>query len=163
MADPLEQQVLGELKKGAEKQNILKKLETKDNRDDLTWYLNHFPTGKGRKDNQWINWLLVIVLLAVTVNTLYFMALIQLNAAAVDQFSPMLLLDLIVPAINFFVLSKIIRFHRQGYQFMTVLGILALVRPENRVMPNLAMYLVIIGLSIFLLLRLFPKQERVED
>ena len=163
MADPLEQQVLAELKNGAAKKNILKKLETKDNRDDLVWYLNHLPTGRGRKDNQWINWLLVIVLLAVTINKLYFMAMIQLKAIAVDQFSPMLLLDLIVPAINFFVLSKIIRFHRQGYQFMAVLGVLALVRPENRMMPNLAMYLVIIGLSIFLLLRLFPKQERVMD
>lgn len=161
MADLLEQQILGELKKGAEKQNILQKLGTKDNRDDLAWYLNHFPTGKGRKHNQWINWLLIIVLLAVTLNKLYFIALVQLNALAVDQFSPVLLLDLIVPAINFFVLSKIIRFHRQGYQFMAVLGILALVRPENQVMPNLAMYLVIIGLSIFLLLRLFPKQERI--
>ena len=163
MADPLEQQVLGELKKGSGKQHILKKLATLDNRDDLVWYLNHFPTGKGRKDNLWINWLLIIVLLTLTVKKLYFMALIQLNAVAVNQFSPLLLLDLIVPAINFYVLSKIIRFHRQGYQFMAVLGVLALVRSENRVMPDLAMYLVIIGLSVFLLLRLFPKQERVED
>ena len=162
MADPLEQQVLRELKKDAGKLNILKKLGTPDNRDDLVWYLNHLPTGKGRKDTQWINWLLVIVLLAVTVKKLYFMALVQLNAVAVNQFSPLLLLDLIVPAINFYILRKIIYFHRQGYQFMAVLGILALVRSENRVMPDLAMYLVIIGLSVFLLLRLFPKHERLE-
>ncbi|NOQ45320.1 MAG: hypothetical protein GQ559_01375, partial [Desulfobulbaceae bacterium] len=118
--------------------------------------------GKGREDTQWINWLLVIVLLAVTVKKLYFMALVQLNAVAVNQFSPLLLLDLIVPAINFYILIKIIYFHRQGYQFMAVLGILALVRSENRVMPDLAMYLVIIGLSVFLLSRLFPKHERLE-
>jgi hypothetical protein len=82
---------------------------------------------------------------------------------SVNQFSPMLLLDLAVPAINFFVLYKIIRFHKQGYQFMAVLGVLALVRPENRIIPTLPMYLVIIGLSLFLLLRLFPKQERIKD
>jgi hypothetical protein len=163
MADALEKQVLAELKKGTPKQQVLKKLSTADNREDLVWNLNYFPTGKGRRDNRWVNWLLVVLLLAVTLNTLYFIAMIQLRALAVDQFSPMLLLDLIVPAINFFVLSKIVRFHRQGYQFMTVLGILALFRPENRYMPNLALYLVIIGLSIFLLLRLFPKQERIED
>jgi len=163
MTDPLEKQVLIELKKGTSKPQVLKKFETAENHDDLVWYLNHFPTGKGRRDNRWVNRLLVIVLLAVTLNTLYFIAMIQLNALAVDRFSPMLLLDLIVPAINFFVLSKIIRFHRQGYQFMTVLGILALFRPENRYMPNLALYLVIIGLSIFLLLRLFPKQERIAE
>lgn len=162
MADPLEQQVLGELKKGTGKLNVLKKLETEDNREDLVWYLNHLPTGKGRKNHQWINWLLIIVLLALTVKKLYFIALIQMNAAAVNQFSPMLLLDLVVPAVNFFVLNKIIRFQRQGYEFMTVLGVLALVRAENRVMPDLALYLVIISLSVFLLLRMFPKKERLK-
>lgn len=162
MTDSLEQQVLGELKQGTAKHNVLKKLETEENRDDLVWYLNHYPTGKGRRENQWINWLLVIVLLGLTIKKLYFMAILQLNAVAINQFSPLLLLDLIVPAINFYVLSKIIRFQRQGYQFMAVLGVLALVRPDNRVMPDLAMYLVIIGLSIFLLLRLFPRQDRIE-
>jgi len=163
MADPLEQQVLSELKKGTGKQNVLNKLETKDNRDDLVWYLNHLPTGKGRKDHQWINWLLVIVLLTLTVMKLYEIARLQLKAMHYDMFSPMLMLDLVVPAVNFFVLNKIIRFQRQGYEFMTVLGVLAMVRAENRVMPDLAMYLVIIGLSVFLLLRMFPKNERVKD
>jgi hypothetical protein len=162
MADPLEQQILAELKKGGSKTHILKKLETDDNRDDLVWHLNHLPTGKGRKESQWINWLLVIVLLALTIKKLYFMAMVQLNASAIGQFSPLLLLDLIVPAINFYVLNKIIRCQRQGYQFMAVLGVLALVRPDNRIMPDLLMYLVIIALSIFLLLRLFPKQDRID-
>jgi hypothetical protein len=163
MADALEQQVLAELKKGTGKLNVLKKLEIRDNREDLVWYLNHLPTGKDRKDHQWLNWLLIIVLLALTIKKLYFIALVQMNAAAVNQFSPMLLLDLVVPAVNFFVLNKIIRFQRQGYEFMTVLGVLALLRAENRFMPDLAMYLVIIGLSVFLLLRMFPKKERVKD
>ena len=162
MADPLEQQILAELKKGDSKQHILKKLETKENRDDLIWHLNYLPTGKARRDGKWLNWLLVIVLLVLTIKKLYFMAMVQLNASAIGQFSPLLLLDLIVPAINFYVLSKIIRFQRQGYQFMAVLGVLALVRPDNRVMPDLLMYLVITGLSIFLLLRLFPKQEWIK-
>lgn len=163
MADPLEQQVLAELKNGTGKQNILKKLATTENREDLVWYLNYFPSGKGREEAKWLNWLLIIVLLALTVNKLYFIALVQLNAVAFSQFSPLLLVDLIVPAINFYVLSKIVRFHREGYQFMTVFGVLALIRPENRLMPNLGMYIVIIALSVFLLLRLFPKQERVKE
>ncbi len=163
MADPLEREVLNALKKGTGKQKILQQLLTKDNRDDLVWYLNHLPTGPGRRENQWINWLLIILLLAVTVNKLYFIALLQLKAVSVNMFSPVLLLDLIVPAINFFVLNKIVRFQRQGYEFMTVLGLLGLVRPENRDMPNLALYLIIISLSIFLLLKLFPKKERIPD
>lgn len=163
MADPLEHEVLKALKNGTGKETILKNLATPDNKDDLVWYLNNFPTGKGRLENKWINWLLVILLLAVTVNKLYFIALLQLKAISANMFSPVLLLDLIVPAINFFILSKIIRFHRQGYQFMAVLGTLGLIRPENRVMPNLAFNLVILGLTIVLLLRLFPKQETLKD
>ena len=163
MADPLEQQVLGELKKGTGKLNVLKKLETKDNRDDLVWYLNHLPTGKGRKDHQWLNWLLIIVLLALTLMKLYEIARLQLKAMNHDMFTPMLMLDLVVPAVNFFVLNKIIRFQRQGYEFMAVLGVLALVLEENRHTPYLDMYLIIIVLSVFLLLRMFPKKERVKD
>ena len=163
MIDALEKQVLSELNKGTGKQNILKNLETADNRDDLVWYLNHFPTGKGRKDHQWINWFLIIVLLALTLMKLYEIARLQIKAMSHDMFTPMLLLDLVVPAVHFFVLSKMIRFQRQGYEFMTVLGVLALVREENRLMPDLGMYLVIIGLSVFLLLRMFPKKERVKD
>lgn len=163
MAAPLEREVLNALKKGTGKQKILQQLLTKDNRDDLIWHLNHLPTGSGRRNNLWINWLLVILLLAVTINKLYFTALLQLKAVSVNMFSPVLLLDLIVPAIHFFVLGKIVRFQRQGYEFMTVLGLLGLIRPENRDMPNLALYLLIIGLSIFLLLRLFPKKERIQD
>jgi hypothetical protein len=163
MADPLEQQVVEELKNNTAKKNILKKLATPENREDLIWYLNHYPSGNARKEGLWINRFLVAVLLVLTVKKLYFIAMVQLNAAAIHQFSPLLLLDLIVPAINFFVLYKIIRFQRQGYQFMAVLGLLALVRPENRIMPDLAMYLVVTGLAIFLLLRLFPRQENLED
>ena len=65
--------------------------------------------------------------------------------------------------INFYVLSKIIRFHRQGYQFMVVLGVLALVRPENRISPDLWFYLAIIGLSFFLLKQFFPKTQHISD
>ncbi len=63
--------------------------------------------------------------------------------------------------INFYVLSKIIRFRRQGYQFMIVLGVLAFVQPENRAQPDLTLYLCITSLSILLLLRLFPKKGRI--
>jgi hypothetical protein len=159
MADPLEQEILSALQSGAAKKTIVRQLATEENRDDVIWHLNHLPTGQRRRENRWINWLLVLLLLAVTLNKLYFIALLQLKAISVNMFSPVLLLDLIVPAINFFILSKIIRFQRQGYQFMAVLGILGLIRPENRVMPNFALYLTIIALTIFLLLRLFPKNE----
>lgn len=159
----IEQLVRQELRHGHRKKEILARLSKENNRDDLLFYLNNLPEEQQQRQHLWINRILCLLLAVVTIKKLYSVSLLQLAAIAAGQFSPLLLLDLIVPMINFYVLSKIIRFHRQGYQFMAVLGILALVRPENRLMPDLAIHLVVIALSIFLLLRLFPKQKRIEN
>jgi hypothetical protein len=159
----LEQLIRQELRQGHSKKSILSRLSTEYDRNDLLFYLNTFPDEQQRRQNLWINHFLCILLLVVTLKKLYFMAMLQITAIATEQFSILLLLDLIVPMINFYVLSKLIHFHRQGYQFMTALGLLALVRPENRVMPDLAMYLVVTALAAFLLLRLFPNQERLKE
>lgn len=163
MTDPLEKQVQDELKKGRSKQSILKGLATSDNREELVWILNQYPTDKKKQKILFLNWLLTLVLLIVTMKKLYFIALIQLNAISIHQFSPLLLVELIVPAINFYILTKIIRFSRQGYQFAAVLSLLALIRPENRIMPDIIMYITVITLSVFLLLYLFPKQEKQQN
>lgn len=160
--DPLEQLVRQELRQGHGKKNILSRLSGNHDKNNLLFYLNNLPEEQQRRQHLWTNRLLCVVLLILTLTKLYFMAMLQMTAIATGQFSLLLLLDLIVPMINFYVLSKLIHFHRQGYQFMTILGTLALIQPENRVMPDLAMYLVIIGLSVFLLLQLFPKQKRLE-
>jgi len=161
--NPLEQLVRQELRQGHSKKSILSRLSRDHDKNDLAFYLNNLPEEQQRRQHLWINRLLCVVLLVLTLKKLYFMAMLQMAAIAAGQFSPLLLIDLIVPMINFYVFYKLIRFHRQGYQFMTILGILALVRPENRVMPDLTMYLVVIALSVFLLVRLFPKQKRVGE
>jgi hypothetical protein len=163
MTDPLEQQIRAELKKGRSKKNILNALANKENKEDLTWYLNQYPTGTKRKQTFWLNHFLILILLILTVKKLYFIALIQLNALSINQFSPLLLVELLVPAINFYFLAKLFHFYRQGYQVVAVLALLALVRPENRIVPDLIGYLIIITLSVFLFLHLFPKQEQVEE
>ncbi|MCI5226468.1 MAG: hypothetical protein D3918_07365 [Candidatus Electrothrix sp. AX2] len=160
--DSLEQQVRIELKKGGSKKNIFKKLATANNKDDLVWYLDQYPTAQKRQKILWIYYLLITILLIITVKKLYFIALIQLNAIAIGQFSPLLLVDLLVPAIHFYILTKIVRFDRQGYQFGAVLTLLALVRPENRIMPDFIMYLFVVASSVFLMLYLFPKQDQLE-
>jgi hypothetical protein len=150
-----------ELRKGHDKQNILKRLSPENDKEDVLFFLNILPEEQLRRRYQWLNRLLCLLLLAITVKKLYDMAMLQLAAIYAGQFSLLLLLDLIVPMINFYVLSRILRFHRQGYQFMIVLGVLALLRPENRVQPDLSLYLAIIGLSILLFLRLFPKNRKI--
>jgi len=159
--NPLEQLVRQELRQGHSKKNILTRLSKNHDKNDLIFYLNNLPEEQQRRQHLWINRFLCVVLLILTIKKLYFMAMLQMAAIATGQFSPLLLLDLIVPAINFYVLSKLIHFQRQGYQFMTILGFLALLRPENRIQPDLTIYLIVIGLSVFLLLRLFPKQKRI--
>lgn len=163
MTDSLEQQVRAELKKGRSKKDIHKNLATADAGEDVAWYLRQYPIEKKRKKIFWLNWLLVSAVLTVTVKKLYFIALVQLNAIAADQFSFLLLIELLVPAINFYVLTKVVRYHRQGYQFMAVLAGLALFRPENRIMPDGAVYLLVIALAVYLLLYLFPKPEKQCD
>ncbi len=157
----LEQRVRRELTGGRGKKQILADLSRKHDREEVLYILNNIPDEDRRQRYLWFNRLLCLLLFIITVKKLYDMALLQLTAVAVHQFSPLLLLDLIVPMINFYVLSKLIRFHRQGYQFMVVLGVLALVRPENRISPDLWFYLAIIGLSLFLLKQFFPKNHQI--
>ncbi|HEB69356.1 MAG TPA: hypothetical protein ENI88_07025 [Desulfobulbus sp.] len=158
-----EQLVRQELGRGFKKQEILARLSKKGDRDDLIFFLNNLPEEGQRKRYLWVNRLLCLLLAVLTVGKLYAAAMLQLAAISAGEFSPLLLLDLIVPMINFYILYKIIRFQRQGYQFMIVLGVLAFVRPENRIQPDLALYLCVTALSVFLLLRLFPKAEKITD
>jgi|GEM_PF-670896 len=157
----LELRIRGELAAGRNKQTIFRSLSKDHDRAEVLYHLNNLPDKKSLRRYFWPGRLLCLLLLVITVKKLYDMALVQLAAAAVHQFSPLLFLDLIVPAINFYILTKLWRFERQGYLFMAILGVLALVRPENRVQPDLWIYLAIIALSLFLFRKLFPKQTRL--
>ncbi len=147
------------LRQGVGKKTILDRLDGDYDRDDLVFYLNNLPAEPLRRRFLPLNLLLCLILLARTLKTLYFSAMFQLSARAAGQFSPLLFLDLVVPMINFYVLAKLLRCQRQGYQFMLVLGVLALFRPENRVMPDLAGYLLILALSGLLYTLLFPRSS----
>ncbi|WP_457573473.1 hypothetical protein [Desulfolithobacter sp.] len=163
MAELLEEQVRKELKKGQKKESILVHLATPENRDNLIHILNNLPLEARRRQGQWLNYLLVTLVLTVTVKKIYLIAVVLLAAVKLDQFTPLLLLDLIVPAINFYVMRELLRFHRQGYQFMAVLGTLALLRGENRIFPDFYLYLSIIALSLFLLWKMFPNKEKLQQ
>ena len=161
--DTLEQRIRRELAAGRGKKQVLAELSRKHDREEVLSIVNTIPDEDRRQRYRWLNWLLCLLLFLVTAKKLYDIAILQLTAVAVHQFSPLLLLYLIVPMINFYVLGKLVRCHKQGYQFMIVLGVLALVRPENRISPDIWFYLVIIGLSIFLLRQLFPKNHQITD
>lgn len=163
MAELLEEQVREKLGKGQKKETIFARLSTPENRDNLIHILNNLPLESRRLQGRWLNYLLVALVLTVTVKKVYLIAALLLAAVKLNQFTPLLLLDLIVPAINFYVIRELLRFHRQGYQFMAVLGVLALMRGENRIFPDLYLYLTIIVLSFFLLWKMFPVREKIQQ
>ncbi|MFP7753688.1 hypothetical protein ACLG6S_03375 [Thermodesulfobacteriota bacterium B35] len=161
MPDPLEKKVVAMLHGGSSKKAVLARLATKDNHSELLAILNDLPTEARRRQHIWINWMLLVFLFAVTSRKIYQITLLFMAARAADRFSPLLLLNLIVPAINFYILREILLFHRRGYLFLALISVLALLRPENRVLPDLYLYPVMTALAVFLMLRLFPRSEKL--
>ena len=161
MPSLLEKQALGMLHSGLDKKTVLARLGTPKNRSELVAILNDLPTEVRRRQHIWLNWMLLVFLFAVTSKTIYQVAVLLLAALSANQFSPLMLLNLIVPAINFYILREIVLFHRRGYLFLAVVSLLALLRPENRVLPDLCLYPAMAALALFLMLRLFPAREKL--
>ncbi len=161
MPAPLEKQVLAMLHGGSSKQAVLARLATRENRDELLALLNDLPTEARRRQHIWINWMLLVFLFAVTSRKIYQITLLLMAAISADRFSPLLLLHLVVPAINFYILREVLLFHRRGYLFLAVISVLALFRPENRVQPDIVLYPAMAALAIALMFRLFPAREKL--
>lgn len=163
MIDTVEKLVREELKTGSPKKAILKKLATAENRGDVLFFLNTLPSETRKKSCLWINALLALLLFLVTSIMLYKVAWLFMTVSSYGKMSPLLFINLVVPMINFYLLRKILRFERQGFQFLAILSALAFFRPENRAAPEVYFYLSILTLSVFLYLHLFPKKEFLTD
>ena len=137
------------------KKTIYTKFDNPDVRARLIFYLNNKSLLSRRHQYMWINLLLGVVLLAMTLKRL-------LAIADAGHFDFYLLADFIVPTINFYILRELFLFHRTGYQFLTVLTCLSLFYAENRAMPDIIINLSMIGTAIFLYMKLFPKNELIK-
>jgi len=69
--------------------------------------------------------------------------------------------DLVVPTIHVYLIREIAFHHRFGYQAAAVLSLAALLRPENRVLPELACYPLLALLALLLLRGLHPSGDRL--
>ena len=153
MADSLEKQIDSMLQNGDSKKSIFTKFDNPDIRTRLLFYLNNKSLLSRRHKYMWINLFLGVALLGITLKRL-------LAIADAGHFDFALLADFIVPTINFYILREIFLFHRTGYQFLVILtGLALIVYPANRAMPDLFVNLGMIGLGVFLYLKLFPKNE----
>jgi hypothetical protein len=161
MDESLDQQMEKLMQSGASKRTILNKLSTPENRALLIRYLNNNALPGQRRDNRWINLLLASLLAFLTVERLMVTWMIFSSNNYSLQAAAYLILPLMIPLVNIYVLAKIMRFQRHGYLFLTVISILAFLQPINRTVPYLFLYLVMIGLSLFIMLRLYPKEEQL--
>jgi hypothetical protein len=148
----IEKEVEQLLQQGESKNEIYRRLAREENRSALIFYLNNTSLPSDRRSFQVLNLVLATILLFVTLKKL-------IAAFAFGVFDLWLLLMLVVPVINLFILRQILRFRRLGYQFLLVLSLLALLQPENHHLQEAFLLALMIGLAGFLYLRLFPRRR----
>ena len=154
MRNPLEIEIKRRLRKQQSKKVIFAALSTEENKDTLGHMLNNLPTCKRNKKMLPLRIAMVILLILLTIKQFLFVYLHE--ASSVD-----LMLGLIGPLIHIYILREILRNHRLGYQILPLLSVLALLRPENRITPDIYMYISMALLSGLLFLVLFPKKEKI--
>jgi len=155
--DNIEKEVEELLRQGLDRRQIWQRLQDRmeeKGRERLRFHLNNASLPKDRKKIQYFNLLLAGVLAFMTFRIL-------LVAFAFGKFDIYLLLSLVVPVVNIYILKEILRFHRLGYQFLFVLSILSLFRPENQQVRELFLLALMIGLSGLFYLHLFPRKALV--
>ncbi len=143
------------LLEGKTKQQIWRKLKTDDKQVNLAFHLNNIALPVDRKKFIFMNIFLAGILLFLTFKKIYATA----SHGHADLY---FFMSLVVPIINIYVLREVLKFHRIGYQFLFILSCLSLFRPENRQPQELLMSAVLIGLSGFLYLKLFPSKNHIK-
>ena len=155
MRNPLETEIKHRLRQGQSKKDIFAKLSSEQNKDTLQHMLNNLPIHKRNKKMLPMRLLMFTLLILLTIKQFLFVYLHE--ASSVD-----LMLGLIGPLVHVYIMRELLRNHRLGYQILPILSILALFRPENRITPDMYMYMAMALLSGLLFFILFPKKERLE-
>ena len=155
MRQPLEKEIKILLQKNQSKKMIYKTLATDTNRHELMHLLNNLPLGERQKKTSLITLFLVILLAMLTIKQCLFIYLHENSNVS-------LILGFIGPIIHIYIMRELLLNHRLAYQILPLLSILALFRPENRIIPDMYMYICMAVLSGTLYLFLFPKSEQIE-
>ncbi|MCF8127831.1 MAG: hypothetical protein K9N10_04910 [Deltaproteobacteria bacterium] len=163
MKDALTYQVDKLLSEGKSRFHIWKRLKGSEDADALRHTLNNKALLKDKKAYRYLNILLTLILLFVTTSKILGVALIALGYEPIPPGLPVpkniyVLVSLIVPMVNMYLLKEVFFFKRSGYMFLALLTTLSLVYPQNRHFPEILFVLAIIGISSFLYLKLFPKK-----
>jgi len=154
MTDKLEKEIEEHLQKGKSKAEIWQVFRNDKEPLKVLFFLNNSSLPRDRKKFQVINLLLALLVLFITTKKL----ITAFSFGVLDVF---LLLSLVVPIINIYVLREILRFHRIGYQFLFVLSCLSLLQPENWHNQELFLLGLMIGLSGYLYRQMFPAKDQI--
>ncbi len=153
MARFLEDRVEELLQKGHSKEKISSLLKKEDEDGELDFYLRNLSYPADRTRYQFVNLSLFFILLFITIKKLYF-------ALSFGQLSIVMLLAMVVPTVNIYILREIMRYRRIGYLFCLVLSAISLVNAENRAFPEIILVPTMVFLSGFLFAKLFWQYER---
>lgn len=156
MKEKNEEKIEHLLGQGKSRKAILTMLENREEAGRLLFSVNNISRPQDRSKYQVHNLVLALVLAFVTTRKL----ITIFSYGAVDL---VLLISLVAPVINIYLLREILRFRRIGYQFLSVLSLLALLLPENYFLPEAGLQLLMAGLAGFLYLRMFPGKEMVRE
>ncbi len=154
MRQPLEEEIKILLRQGMSKESINRKLKTDTNQYELANLLNNLPLGDRKKMTFAITLFLVALLVLLTIKQFLFIYLHENSNVS-------LILGLIGPMIHLFVMRQLLLSHRLAYQLLPLLSVLALLRSENQIVPDMYMYGGMAILSGALYLYLFPKKEQI--
>ncbi len=155
MRQTLEEEIKKSLLQGRSKKNIYRKLSTGTNQYELVNLLNNLPLGERRKKTFAITLFLVALLAVLTIKQFLFIYLHENSNIS-------LILGLIGPMIHLYVMRQLLLSHRLAYQLLPLLSVLALLRSENQIIPDMYMYGGMALLSGALYLFLFPKKEQMQ-
>jgi hypothetical protein len=155
MRQTLEKEITVLLQKNQSKDAIYKALVTDSNRNELINLLNSLPITRRRKKTLIITLVLIILLAMLTIKQCLFLYLHENSNVS-------LILGFIAPIIHVYVIRELMHGHRLAYQILPLLSVLALFRPENRIVPDMYMYMSMAVLSGALYFYLFPKSEQIE-
>lgn len=155
MARSLEERIEEALLAGESRRAIINRLKVDEEPQKLLFHVNNISNPGIRGKFLYVNILLALALLFITSKKL--LTIVQFGA-----FDLFLFFSLVPVVINFYLLREILRFRRIGYQFLLVLAPVSLVLPENRIIPEFPLILVMVGLAGYLYLQMFPRQDLVK-
>lgn len=156
MHQPLEKHIKKLLRQDQSKEQIYATLAAESNGPQLRHMLNNLPLEEKKKKTFLITLFLVVLLTLLTIKQFLYVYLHENSSVS-------LVLGLIGPLIHIYIIRELLRSHRLAYQVLPLLSILALFRPESRIVPDMYMYITMALLSGALYFFLFPKGEKFES